>query len=275
MKKIKHSLFLAGIVAVSLSLFSCDKELTEGSTDDTTTVADYTSILGILDLNEIDELIQDDNLKSLSESEFVPCFEVVINDNGSTDFWPRSWTFVYKDSLCADYFGNKKFGSVHVTLSDFWKNEGSTRTITFEDYSINGNKLEGKRTILNTGLNEAQNLTFDRSFEDASFTRGDTATMTWECAKEVEMIAGFETFMASDDEYLVKGGADGINYDGNTFELNIVEPLYYKKCSRFPVSGNVAIEFEGNPTIYINYGDGDCDDVAEMTIEGVTTEITL
>ncbi|MDA3823044.1 MAG: hypothetical protein PF450_10615, partial [Bacteroidales bacterium] len=82
-------------------------------------------------------------------------------------------------------------------------------------------------------------------------------------------------FNASDDEYLVSGGADGINYDGNSFELNIVDPLYYTRCSRFPISGSVSIEVEGNPTITINYGDGECDKLAEMTIEGVTTEITL
>ncbi len=99
--------------------------------------------------------------------------------------------------------------------------------------------------------------------------------MTWECDRDVEMVTGFDTFIAADDEYLVSGGAEGINFDGIKFNMNIVDPLYYKKCSRFPVSGSITIELESGSTVYINYGDGECDDIAEMTVEDVVTEFTL
>lgn len=101
-------------------------------------------------------------------------------------------------------------GSVHVVLTDFWKNEGSSRTITFGDFSINGNKLAGTRNIVNTGFNDLQNLTFERSVLDASYSRSDTEIMSWESNRNVEMIAGYETFVAADDEYMVSGGASGI-----------------------------------------------------------------
>ena len=99
--------------------------------------------------------------------------------------------------------------------------------------------------------------------------------MTWESNRDVEMIAGYETFVAADDEYLVTGGASGINYDGNSFTVTISDELYYKKCALFPVSGNIIIEVEGESSIYISYGEGECDNVAEMTVDDVSTEITL
>ncbi len=74
-------------------------------------------------------------------------------------------------------------------------------------------------TILNTSFNDLQNLTFERSCQDASYTSADTATMTWESNRHVEMVAGYETFIAADDEFMVSGGASGINLDGKSFTV--------------------------------------------------------
>lgn len=99
--------------------------------------------------------------------------------------------------------------------------------------------------------------------------------MSWESNRNVEMIAGYETFIAADDEYMVSGGASGINFDGKSFTVSITDELYYKKCSLFPVSGSITVEVEGESLIYINYGDGECDNVAHMTVDDITSEITL
>lgn len=211
----------------------------------------------------------------IEELDYVPCFDLTVHDNETMEFWPRSWTFSYTNEECNDFFGNTKLGSVNVVLTDFWKTEGSSRTITYQDFSINGNKLEGTRTILNAGINENQNLTFERSFLNASYSKGDTATMTWESNRSVEMTAGFLSFLAADDEYMVSGGANGVNFEGKAFEVVISDELYYKKCSLFPVSGGITIEVEGESTIFINYGDGECDSVADMTVDDVATEIAL
>lgn len=99
--------------------------------------------------------------------------------------------------------------------------------------------------------------------------------MTWESMRNVEMIAGHETFVAADDEYMVGGGASGINFDDKSFTISITEELLYKKCSLFPVSGSITVEVEGESSVVINYGNGECDNIAEMTVDDVITEITL
>ncbi|MCF8378659.1 MAG: hypothetical protein K9H49_03720 [Bacteroidales bacterium] len=275
MKNSKISLFILGIFAISFSFTSCDQDNVEKTNNNITTASDYTSILGIMDLAEIDDATADDGLKSAAALDYVPCFEVTVHDNGTAEFWPRSWTFSYTNEDCVDFFGNTKLGAVNVLLTGYWKNEGSSRTITYEDFTINGNKLEGTRTILNTGLNDMQNLTFERSCVNASYSQGDTATMTWESNRNVEMINGYETFIAADDEYMVAGGASGVNFEGKAFTASITEELHYMRCSMFPVSGIVTIDIDGGSSIYINYGEGTCDNVAEVTIDDLTTEITL
>lgn len=275
MNKMRISLFALGIVAAGYAFTSCEKTTDDNLTGNLTTVTDYTALLGISDLTEIDEATSNSAFKSASDLDFQPCFEILIHENGTDEFWPRSWTFSYTKEGCADCFGNLKSGSVQISLSDFWKNEGSSRTITFEDFSINGNKLEGTRNILNTGFNDQEMLTFERTCEDASYSRADTASMSWESNRDVQMIAGYETFVFADDEYLVSGGANGVNFDGKSFTISISDDLYYKKCSLFPVSGSIIIEVEGEASISINYGSGECDHLAEMTVDGVSTELTL
>jgi len=275
MKKLKNYLFFAAIISIGISFSSCESSTDIDLENNVTTATDYTSLLSILDLDEVDEATDDDALKSTSNLDLARCFEVTIHENDNSEFWPRSWTFSFADSSCTDFFGNTKLGSVNILLTDFWKKDSSSRTITYEDFSINGNKMGGTRNILNTGLNENENLTFERSFQDASYSRADTATMTWESSRMVEMIAGYDTFLAADDEYLVNGGASGINFDEKTFTVDITNVLHYKKCSQFPVSGSITIQVEGESSIYIDYGEGECDKLANMTVEDITTEITL
>lgn len=278
MKTMRNYLIISAFLAISVVFSSCENIFDEKITETvTTTGTDFAAVLTMTDLIDIDEVIEQSSLKSATVEDDLTmhCFEVTIHENDSATFWPRSWTFTYSDSACTDFFGNVKTGAVNVTLTDWWKNEGSTRSISYENFAINGNQLEGVKTIVNTGLNENNNLTFERSFLNASYTKGDTASMTWECNRNVEMIVGGETFIAADDEYLVEGGASGTDYDGRIFTMTIEEPLHYSKCARFPISGTLMVEIENGSDIYIDYGEGTCDNIAEMTIDDVTTEFTL
>jgi hypothetical protein len=90
MKKSKISLFILGIVAISFSFTSCDKAPTDNLSNNLTTATDYASLLTLLDLNEIDDATTNDDLKSTAELDFIPCFEVIIHENETSEFWPRS-----------------------------------------------------------------------------------------------------------------------------------------------------------------------------------------
>ena len=276
MKNLKVYLFALVAVAAVVGLNSCNKTDDSVSTPEVskTTVADYANIVTAFASDFDDELTSTEE-SDLKSANIGNCWTVTVDKNADGAFYPRVWTVDYLDGTCTLFSGNTKKGKIHVSLTDFWKNEGSLKTVTFEDYSFNGNKMEGTKTILNTGLNERGNLTFTKTISDASLTYPDGTSISWECEKFSEMIGGGSTFLFADDVYSVIGTGSGINLDGKKYTLTITSPLIYKNGCFYPLSGIVEIATDGAEKQTIDYGNGDCDNLATQTIGGVSTEIKL
>lgn len=274
MKKIKNILIIGIIGFGMFTLSSCDKNdnpIAEES--DLTTISDYLLASSIFTLPDVEGVTMDEeNLKSTSFSE---CLNITITENENGEFWPLNKTLDFGTENCEDFMGNQRRGIIHISISDWWRNSGSVRQITFEDYYFNDNKLEGTKTITNTGLNENENLTFTKLVEDASITYTDGTSISWNCLRNSELIEGGGTFIFADDVWSVTGSGNGINVDAHAFNVNITSPLIYKNGCFFPVSGIVEIVTEGGNTEIINYGDGECDAQATLTIGGITETIDL
>jgi hypothetical protein len=146
----------------------------------------------------------------------------------------------------------------------------TTRIITFEDFYINGNLIEGVKTISNTdGVN------FLITLEGGKITFEDGTFITREMERNREWIVGLETpFFIWDDEFEITGFCSGINRDGLEYSHIIVEPLLKKMSCRWIVSGTIEMQ-AGENLVILDYGDGECDNIATITVNGETTEITL
>jgi hypothetical protein len=272
----KFFLFVA-VATTFLFLNACNKD--DVSPDATTTLSetsaiDYISMINSFTLATEEEITsgEDDGLKS---AEIIDCLTVTVHENEDGEFWPRSWTLDYGTENCECFLGNSKRGKIHVTLSDWWRNEGSLREITFEDYYFNDNKLEGYKTILNTGVNENGNLSFTKNISDAKMIYADGGEMTWECEKYSELISGSETFIFADDVWSVTGSGSGVNLDGNNYTMTITSALIYQNGCFYPVSGVVEIDAENEELKVIDYGDGDCDGLVTVTTGGESKTIEL
>ena len=90
-----------------------------------------------------------------------------------------------------------------------------------------------------------------------------------------EWIAGLLTRNIWDDECLVTGTASGTGLKGIQYTKTITSALHWKRVCKFFVSGVLKIEREGSETIELNYGEGECDASAIVTIGGESKEITL
>lgn len=163
MKNFKVILFVLFIAVAAVGLNSCNKnDAVSESEPANTTFTDYANIVTSFASDFDDELISGE-VSDLKSASLTTCFNVKVDKNADGAFYPRVWTVDYLGGTCTLFSGNIKIGKIHVSLSDFWKNEGSLKTVTFEDYYFNGNKMEGVKTILNTGLNEKGNLTFTKT----------------------------------------------------------------------------------------------------------------
>jgi hypothetical protein len=67
---------------------------------------------------------------------------------------------------------------------------------------------------------------------------------------------------------------DGVAYQF-VDSIDDANPMIFKRCT-FPVKGTRIISFTNQPTWNLNYGITDnCDDQATLTINGITTAVTL
>lgn len=275
--KTKQIFQVAMALFISASLFvSCEQETETDEMAQTNTPVNVESYVDIVSnlISDVDETTEEASSKTASKDIVERCFDVVYTENESGDFWPRNWSVVYSADGCTDPHGNLRTGQIDVLLTAYWKEEGSTRTTTYNGFAFNENAYEGTRTITNTGENTDGQLTFTRAF-DGSVTNTNQQTFSWTCNKNVVMTNGRETHLYNDDEYTVTGSATGNDYDGNDFTMTINTPLVYVSCSRFPVSGTLTIAVAGQSDVVIDYGDGTCDDLATATQDGETTEIQL
>jgi hypothetical protein len=159
-------------------------------------------------------------------------------------------------------------------------------TVTYNNFYINERKLEGtstwKREMVGTGDNLHPKTTFTMTDMKVTSTTG---VYTRNGDRIREMTAGFSTRLSpTDDVYSTYGTFTTTHPNGTVFTSLIASatPLVHKTaCSLlsvpmpFPVSGTVKLS-KNSHYATIDYGTGDCDNAAMLSIDGGTaTQITL
>ena len=202
---------------------------------------------------------------------FPRCATVTVEGE---DF-PKTITIDYTDG-CSDRMGMEKTGVITIVMSDTIINAGAEYTVTFDNLSFGNRTISKTATITNEGTNDAGNWVI--SFESLSTTTferdGESYEIVRDFSGEREWQAGFLTPEVEDDILFVSGSGT-ITVNGEiTFTKTIIEPLLIDRSCRYPLSGIVEITRDGE-TMTIDYGDGECDNIAEVTKDGVTEQIEL
>jgi hypothetical protein len=166
--------------------------------------------------------------------------------------------------------GRIKNGTIYIYTTGPLRLPNTVRIITLEDFTIDGNLVEGTKTISNIdGIN------FSITLEAGKITFSDGTFITREMERNREWIVGLETpFFIWDDEYLITGFSSGINREGVEYNHTITVPLHKKMSCRWFVAGTIEMQ-NGENLVILDYGDGECDNIATITVNGETTEITL
>ncbi len=167
-------------------------------------------------------------------------------------------------------------GKIIIVKTGPHRVKGTKRTVTFEDYYFNDNKIEGSKEYENLGKNDAGNLVFAWTVE-IKVTTPEGKWVNKIENKQREKIAGADTKNIWDDEFLVRGSSSGGNSNGYTYNRTILDdnPVWRKRVCRFPVKGTVSI-VNSHRSFTLDYGDGECDAMATVTdSDGNTKEITL
>lgn len=222
--------------------------------------------------------IQLDNMMKSGDtkSEIVsgdPC-PVITVKHPSTGIWPKIVTIDYGTG-CTGFFNNTRSGKIKMEVTGPRREEGSKRTVTFEDYYFNEIKVEGTKVTENMGINSNMNVNFRVILTGGKLTMPDGKTIERTFEHQREWTAGFQTRNIWDDECLITGFASGRNIEGYAYIRTIITALQWKRACNFIVSGVVKIEKEGTDPFELDYGMGECDNKALVKRGDDSKEILL
>jgi len=276
MKNVTFKLVLIAFISMGILFTSCKKDETEPNSD-TSISQDDTFAESIFDnaTNIADEAygLGSSGLKSsAAESIFLgPCAEVTLD----TTVYPYALIIDFGDENCLCNDGRYRRGKIIVTFTGRYRHPGTVITTGFDDYFVNDNQVDGTKVVTNMGLNDSGHPYFTVNVNGVIHLALNGGTLSWNAQKEREWIEGYMTHRLRDDVYLITGEADGIRPNGKTWEREIINPLRKELNCRYIVSGTVEIRPENMSTRLLDYGDGECDNIATILIDGVIYTIFL
>jgi hypothetical protein len=188
--------------------------------------------------------------------------------------WPKTITIDYGTG-CTGFNDNTRSGKINIIVTGPRMRTGSKKSVSFDNYVINGIKVEGTKEFENMGFNNSQHLEFSIRLISGKLTLPDGKEIERAFEHKREWIAGFNTRNIWDDECLVTGTANGVTINGKSYTNTIMTALHWKRACRFVVSGVVKIEREGLEPVMIDYGTGECDAKATVTRGDESKEIIL
>jgi hypothetical protein len=246
------------------TLTASDNEQAEGISDDATAIADNAARLG----NQFS--MRTDGSQSVYEA-LSQC-ATITHDSLSN---PKSLIIDFGSTNCLCRDGRYRRGKILVSYTGKYFETGSVRTMTFDNFYRNDNKLEGTRTITNNGLNAQGQFFWTINANNMKVTKTDGKIHTWNSTRTRTMIAGQYTTDWYDDEYLISGSASGINGRGENYTAQITTPLHRALSCRWIDSGVIEISPEDRRTRIVNFGSGTCDNEATITVGNRSRTINM
>src|SRR5215204_2876500 len=195
------------------------------------------------------------------------CTEITV----SGDTFPKTVTINYGDGcLCRD--GKFRKGAVILHFTGPLRRPGSVVTVTLRDYFVNRVHIEGIKTITNLSAGGA--LKYSVKIEEGRITWPNGRGFTYVGSRTVSQISGTDTRTITDDIYEIQGRNQTLYANGVVVVKNTETPLIKKISCHWLVQGILKIKINDR-TLFINYGNGDCDNKAIVSWAGGEKEITL
>lgn len=187
--------------------------------------------------------------------------------------YPIIITIEYGDST-ATKKGRVLRGTVTIEISGKKGTDGSTRTISYIGCSIDSIGIEGASTQTFNGTDITNRKT--TIISDITFTLADGTVVRRVGESVREWIKGLDTPLERDDDMIQTTGSIHVESStGDTYDRLITEPLIELEDCHYPVQGIVQYSLNDSMIAELNYGDGSCDNLTELTTGDQTIEIEL
>lgn len=280
------------LIALSFGLItSCSEDGVSGFSENLSTTTVMETINSIAFEEDIDDLVSESmNLISSTTSarsadtaadkgpkrfkgdKYGDCATVVEDEENNTK------TITFSED-CEGKRGQVRSGTMIVTYSETQAEAGSFRQVTYNDFYLNGVKIEGTRRTEIISIDESGSKTMRTSMSDGKMIYEDGTFET----KNSEMTRYTHVENSEKQYSSLTGSKSAVSTEGVNFSMEITTPikfvyncddLGFRKRGKIPVEG-VKVSIDGDQTITTDFGDGNCDTLVEVTKDGEVETVDL
>jgi hypothetical protein len=280
MKNFFKLIVSVALIAFLISLNSCRRDRMD---DDITPASNHASADAIFSeaQNMADEASNTGSIsfKTDGEREILGGCANVTRDTISS---PRMTTIDFGTG-CTGADMKVRKGQIIVTHTGKYKDVGTKIHITFNGYSVNGNEVSNNsfKDVENLGLNADNHLNWKIHVEGSVTLANGEGVVSWVSDRNREQLEGESTPQISDDKYAIRGTASGTTAKGSSFSATIddnapmLKDLTCSSAKRHFTAGKVTIQIIGKLNREIDFGNGACDNIATVSVNGRTRTIYL
>jgi hypothetical protein len=201
----------------------------------------------------------------------IRCFSITVSPV-TPGIFPKTVTINFGDG-CLGRDGKVRKGKIVTVFTGPMGIPGSKATTTFENHKIDSVKIQGRYEVTNNST--SNNRVFTTKVIEGKLIWDSGRWVTWSSVRTVAQIEGNGTpLWPLDDIFSITGGGHGENSRGKTWGHEIIEPLIKKFSCRWISKGVMRIKFNNTGGL-LNFGNGSCDNKAELTINSTVRIITL
>jgi hypothetical protein len=192
--------------------------------------------------------------------------ESVITTNSSPGLiFPKTITINFGTTGVTGKLGNILKGKILVKLTAApLISSNYERTMTFDGFTVNGNTIKGYKKVVYNNVSNSWTVTA----RDTIITSSGTVVSNSDRVRK--LVTG------TLDKFEISGSSSGVNKKGATYSMTIAasKPLILYIDYPFFVSGVVTTATD-KKTVDLDYGNGDRDEKATLTYNGIRKEINL
>lgn len=263
----KYIILSAVILSAFMTLESCKKK--KEAQEEATVVSQENAVAesSYNDLSTMSEeaLQGNDKFKSCKSD----CVQIETTLDTATNTRFITIDFGPENCMCAD--GRSRRGKVRITHTGNYNQIGSVTSMKTDNYFVDDYEIKGTRVATNVASYE-----YGIKVDGQIIKPNNGGTITWKCTKTRKQVEGTTTpFVLVDNVYDVTGSSEGTTAAGVNFKFNVDTPLRFQLGCRWIKSGIMTLTRDGKDDVVIDYGAGDCDNKASVTIGNKTKEVTL
>ena len=213
------------------------------------------------------------------------CFVVTTTHLNPPNIFPIQIVVDFGTAGCLGNDGHTRRGKVITEYTGRLIYPGSVATTTFDGFYVDSIKVEGTHRVENTSsTSNSTNRQYTADVINGRLSKPSGNYTEWSSHKVVTQIEGLTTpTYPRDDVFRMEGTAHGRVKKNNlivAWDATVMDPLIKRFNCRWITKGRVRTVRLNNSTsspwvANLDFGNGDCDNQALITINGVPHQITL